>query len=465
MASESSLDQVDAEADQRAVAFSEQEASSSGSALNQDIVVYWRLQPNLPGAIELVAHKEPGARRGTFMLTVTPGVDLQPITEGREWVFVLDRSGSMQGKYQTLMDATAQALAKLSPNDRFRVVLFDDRVDELSNGWMHADDVSLSQVSRALNNTSPRGGTNLYQGIEAAIQGLDADRTASIVLITDGVANLGKTEKKYFLDLLGQQDVRLFTAIMGNGANVPLLESMTKASRGFSASVSNSDDIMGVLIGALEKVKYQALHDVSLQIKGVKTSDLVSSKVATLYRGQQMVIFGHYFGDGLAKVTLDAKVSGEDKQYRTEFSFPEHATTNPEIERLWAYAKIQEIKDQADYLGTDLEDSSAAIVSTAIEYGLVTDFTSMIVMTDEQFEANGIERANKKRRETEQAAQTQRAAAPVVQRQADAGSPAFSDNRPNYSSGGGGGAVSPLTLLILLPLGLAWIRRRLQVRI
>ena len=465
VASESSLDQVDAEADQRAVAFSEQEASSSGSALNQDIVVYWRLQPNLPGAIELVAHKERGARRGTFMLTVTPGVDLQPITEGRDWVFVLDRSGSMQGKYQTLMDATAQALAKLSPNDRFRVVLFDDRVDELSNGWMHADDVSLSQVSRALSNTSPRGSTNLYQGIEAAIQGLDADRTASIVLITDGVANLGKTEKKYFLDLLGQQDVRLFTAIMGNGANVPLLESMTKASRGFSASVSNSDDIMGVLIGALEKVKYQALHDVSLQIKGVKTSDLVSSKVATLYRGQQMVIFGHYFGDGLAKVTLDAKVSGEDKQYRTEFSFPEQATTNPEIERLWAYAKIQEIKDQAEYLGTDLEDSSAAIVSTAIEYGLVTDFTSMIVMTDEQFEANGIERANKKRRETEQAAQTQRAAAPVVQRQADAGSPAFSDNRPNYSSGGGGGAVSPLTLLILLPLGLAWIRRRLQVRI
>ncbi len=454
---------VEEESDQRVAEFKGQEVSN-GSVLNQDIVIYWRLQPNLPGAIELVAHREPGVRRGTFMLTVTPGVDLQPITEGRDWVFVLDRSGSMQGKYQTLMDATSQALAKLSPNDRFRVVLFDDRVEELSAGWMHADDVSFAKVSRALINTSPRGGTDLYQGLNTAINGLDSDRTSSIVLISDGVANVGKTQKKHFLDLLSQQDVRLFTVIMGNGANAPLLKSMAMASKGFAASVSNSDDIMGVLIGALEKVKYQALHDVSLSIKGVKTSDLVSSKVSTLYRGQQMVIFGHYFGDGLAKVTLDAKVSGDEKQYRTEFLFPEQVTTNPEVERLWAYAKIQELKDKADYFGVNLEDYSAAIISTAIEFGLVTDFTSMIVMRDEQFKANGIERSNKQRREKEQEAQSQRAATSGTQRRVDNNNPAFTENRPQYSGGssGGGGAINPISLLMLLPLGLAWIRRRAQ---
>ncbi len=433
---------------------------SNGNRLNQDIVVYWRLKADLPGAIELVTHKEASERRGTFMMTVTPGVDLQPITEGRDWVFVLDRSGSMNGKYQTLMDATGQALNKLSVNDRFQILLFDDQVEEISNGWMSADQVSIEKVERALNNSAPRGGTDLYRGLSKAIDKLDVDRTSSIILITDGVANVGKTEKKDFIDLMTKQDVRLFTAIMGNSANRPMLESMTKASKGFATSVSNSDDIMGVLISAIEKVKYEALHDVELKIKGVKTKDLVANKVATLYRGQQMVIFGHYYGSGEAVARLDAKISGEDKQYKTTFNFPNEATSNPEIERLWAYAKIEQIKDESSYLGTELSDHRSAIVSTATEYGLVTDFTSMIVMTDEQFEANGIERNNKKRREAEQAAQQKRAKSGVQQRQVDQSAPAFSQNRPSYSGGGGGGAINPMTLIMLLPLLVAFMRRR-----
>jgi len=440
------------------------ETQLNSNRLNQDVVVYWRLQPDLPGAIELVAHKEAGERRGTFMMTVTPGVDLQPITEGRDWVFVLDRSGSMSGKYQTLMDATGQALNKLSVNDRFQILLFDDQIEEMSRGWMSADQISIENVKRALDNSAPRGGTDLYQGLSKAIDKLDSDRTSSIVLITDGVANVGKTEKKDFIDLMTKQDVRLFTAIMGNGANRPMLESMTKASKGFATSVSNSDDIMGVMISAVEKVKYEALHDVELNIKGVKTKDLVASKVATLYRGQQMVIFGHYFGDGPALARLDAKISGEGKQYSTEFNFPKEATNNPEIERLWAYAKIEQLKDKASYLGSDLSDHRSAIVSTATEYGLVTDFTSMIVMTDEQFEANGIKRNNKKRRETEQAAQQKRASSGVQQRQVDQNAPAFSQKRPSYSGGGGGGAINPLSLLMLLPLIAAFIRRRINLR-
>jgi len=74
------------ELDQRVSEF-ESQPSNASNALNQDVVVYWRLQQDLPGAIELVVHREPADSRGTFMLTATPGVDLQPINEGRDWVF------------------------------------------------------------------------------------------------------------------------------------------------------------------------------------------------------------------------------------------------------------------------------------------------------------------------------------------------------------------------------------------
>lgn len=441
--------------------------SSVTDSLNNDLVVYWRLKPNLPGAIELVTHRESGKRRGTFMLTVTPGIDLQPISEGRDWVFVLDRSGSMRGKYQTLMDATAQTLKKLGNNDRFKIILFSNRVESLTPDWISANEISIDEVSKALYGSQPDGGTDMYAGLAAAIKGLDQDRTSSIVLITDGVANLGKTEKKDFLNLMSKVDVRLFTGIMGNGSNRPLLNSMTKVSGGFTTSVSNSDDIMGVLISATEKVKYEALHNVQLKISGLKTNNHVPEQATTLYRGEQMVLFGHYYGDDHGKeaeVVLRAKISGEDKEYRTRFVFPAESTSNPEIERLWAFAKIESLQDKADYLGISSDDFKSAIINTATEYGLVTDYTSMVVMSDAQFEANGIDRTNRDRRAVESAAAAQRQTQAVSSNRVDQNQPAFNNSRPSYSgggsSGGGSGAMNPFSFLMFLPLLLAWMRSR-----
>lgn len=465
---ENLVDSNKTQLDQREVVFSDlkeqNENVNSKNRLNQDIVVYWRLAPNLPGSIELVAHKEPDQRRGTFMLTVTPGIDLQPITEGRDWVFVLDRSGSMQSKYQTLMDATAQTLSKLGQNDRFKIILFSNYVEELTSDWVNADQISIEKVSQALTNSRPDGGTNMYAGIEAAIKGLDSDRTSSVVLITDGVANLGKIEKSDFLDLVTSKDVRLFTAIMGNGANRPLLDSLTHVSGGFSTSVSSSDDIMGVLLSATQKVNYQALHDVELKVNGLKTTDIVPTQATTVYRGEQLVMFGHYFGEEQAEVLLKAKISGENKEYRTRFNFPKEATQNPEIERLWAYAQIQSLQDKARFLGVDKGEYREPIIDTAIEYGLVTDFTSMLVMSNAQFEQNSIERKNLARRMQEQKASTQRKTKPVKSNRVDQRQPAFNSNRPNYSnsggSSGGGGSTGPLGLLMLLPLIIAFFRKR-----
>ena len=428
--------------------------------LDKDIVLYWRLAPNLPGSIDLVTHREAGATRGTFMMTVTPGDDLAKITEGRDWAFVLDMSGSMSGKYQTMVDAVQGALGRLNPDDRFQLTLFDDQVMDLTNKWINATPENVTKWGKKLASTAPRGSTNLYAGLKRGLDKLDADRTGAIILVTDGEANVGITEKKKFLKMMEGHDVRLFTAVMGNGANRPLLAAMTEVSNGFAVSVSNSDDITGKLMEFTSKVSHQALHDVSLKIAGIKTADLTPEQVSSLYRGEQLVMFGHYWGAGEARVTLEGKVSGEAKTYRTSFDFPENETLYPEIERLWAYAKIQSLQDKIDYFGAE-GDYKNAIVDLAVENSLVTDHTSMVVMRDEQFAAHGIERKNKQRRAKEEQAKAKRSQAPVVNHRVDTSKPAFSKPRASHSSGGsgGGGSWSFLLVLPLILLGLFGQRR------
>ncbi len=430
------------------------EGSGAAFSLDRDLLVYWRHKAGLPGSVDLIAHKPPGKARGTFMMVVTPGDDLQAIKEGRDWVFVLDMSGSMEGKFATLADGVQRALDKMRHGDRFRIVLFNKSSRELTPGFVPATPETIDEYSRSVAQIHPENGTNLYAGLKQGLESLDADRTSALVLVTDGVANVGETRQRSFLELIDKKDVRLFTFIMGNSSNRPLLESMAKASNGFAINISNSDDIAGQLLSATSKVTHEALHGVKLKIDGVKTADLTPKQPGTLYQGQQLVVFGHYWGDGMADVRLTGKVSGQDKTYQTQFAFPGSATDNPEVERLWAYAGIREAMREIDTFGED-PDLQQAIVDLAVEYGLVTDYTAMVVMRDEVFEKRGIKRTNRNRLETEQSAVTHRQTRAPVSRRADTQQPMYQTSRPTHS---GGGALDGWYLMLLLPL--VWLAFR-----
>ncbi|MEN8106446.1 MAG: VIT and VWA domain-containing protein [Pseudomonadota bacterium] len=429
--------------------------------LDQDLVVYWRHQAGLPGSVDLVAHRPAGTNRGTFMMVVTPGDDLKPIQEGKDWVFVVDISGSMQGKYATLADGVQRALQKLHPEDRFRIVLFNDGSRELTSGFVNATPEMVTHYSQALLGISPNRGTNLYAGLHQGLKSLEADRTSALVLITDGVANVGETRQRKFIELIKKKDIRLFTFVLGNSANRPLLEALARASNGFAVNISNSDDIVGQLLAATSRVTHEALHGVKIKIDGIKTADLTPGQIGSLYRGQQLVVFGHYWGEGMADVRLTGRISGEDKSYQTRFAFPAVATENPEIERLWAYARVEEALQEINDFGEDA-DLKQAIVDLGVEYGLVTDYTAMVVVRNEVFDAHGIKRSNKERLAIEAAARQQRAQRPAVSRRVDNQQPMYSSNRASHS---GGGALDAWTLLLLLPLvWLTWQRRQPRVR-
>jgi len=428
---------------QPAVNFNPQQ-SQAAYTLDKDLVVYWRHKPGLPGSVDLVTYKPDANERGTFMMVVTPGEDLKPINKGKDWVFVLDISGSMQGKFSTLADGVQRTLKKMRADDRFRIVLFNNQASDLTPGYINATPNMIKYYSDKVAAIQPNSGTNLYQGLANGIKHIDADRTSAIVLVTDGVANVGETHQRKFIELIKQKDIRLFTMIMGNSSNRPMLEAMTRESGGFAISISNSDDIVGQILKASSKVTHEALHGVKVKISGVKTADITPQKIGSLYRGQQLVLFGHYWGDGQAKVEINGKISGQPKSYQTSFNFPSSSNENPEIERLWGYASIEDMIEEINNFG-EKADIKQAIVDLGVEYGLVTDYTSMVVMRDEVFATRKIERSNKQRLAVEHAAQQQRQARPATPRRVDTQQPMYKSPRPSF---GGGGAIDPWSLAL-----------------
>jgi Ca-activated chloride channel family protein len=429
--------------------------ATNARSLNQDVIAYWRQPANLPGSLDVITHRPDPNGRGTFMAVLTPGDDLPPVTSGRDWTFIIDRSGSMDTKFATLVEGIDRALKKLPPQDRFRIVAFDDSAQRLFRGFKNADAQNATEATRALANLGIGGGTNLYAGLELGLAGGDDDRPHGVMLITDGVANVGLTTRKDFVELAAANDVRLFTFIMGNSANRPLLQHLADVSGGDALAISNSDDITGRIMTASMNLSHHALTDIELDIKGVQTADLTPGLPAALHRGKQFVVFGHYWGDGAATVNVKGRVAGKSVQYQMSMPLQATASRHPELERLWAFAAIEDQMRKRALLGAD-EDTQQAIVDTAVEYGLLTPFTSMIVVRQEIFAQLGVDRINKARLEKEWTAREQR-----LQQDPTAASSIMSGQpRAHVSNGGGAGgsgAAGPLLLALL-----AFLRRVLR---
>jgi len=447
---------------------------------DRDLVLYYRLRTDLPGRVEVLAYNAGKGKPGTFMAVLTPGGDLPPIRQGADHVFVLDVSGSMRERLPVLVEGVCRAIAGLTPQDRFQVATFADRPSELTHGVMHGTPEDIASVTTQLRELRAGGGTDLYAGLDYGLRIADPERVTNLILVTDGVANEGALEPSAYRQLLRRADVRLHGFLMGQQANWPLMDTIARASGGHYQCVSNADDIVGLLALSRQKLTSEAIHDLSVRVDGVQV-DRMTSAPARIYHGEQVIVFGRYERPGPARLTMTATIAGKPHTYTTEFTLPAIAREVPEVERLWGMARSEELKQLSD---AGLMDGAAAkqeIQRTALEAQVVTDETAMVLLTDGQFASRGIERANEARVAEEASAQAARVETPAPSYRVDTARPAFADPvqpaapapAPNvaaprsyeYSGGGhswghGGGALDPITGLMVLALaGLSMSRR------
>lgn len=123
----------------------------------------------------------------------------------RRICFLLDISGSMSAEAATgesragdkskknRLDVAVKELCetidRLAKDVRFNIVLFDDRVEPWEKELQLADDAKKADAKKFLDRQRPRGGTNIYDPLEAALLGKDVD---TVFLLSDGAPGSGK---------------------------------------------------------------------------------------------------------------------------------------------------------------------------------------------------------------------------------------------------------------------------------
>ena len=309
------------------------------------------------------------------------------------------------------------------------------------------------------------GSTNIFGALEAAYERLDADRPAAIILVSDGVANTGPHEYRDFIEMAKAHDGRLFTFVMGNGANERLLGDLASLSGGFAKSVSVQDEVGAHLMLARDRMSHEAMHGVRFSLDGATV--VHPEHLPSLYLGEQLVVFGRYRKSGPSELKVSARISGEEKTWTVLMELPEIDEANPELERLYALAAIADL-ERAKWLdGKSEGETKDGIIDMALAYSLVTDYTSMVVVAEGRKAAYGLGHRNADRRTREQDAARARAQVGNLVQIQTSGRPLAGPKAAHAPSRakrrrrvGGGGAIGPIELLGVMGLIALGVTRR-----
>ena len=355
---------------------------------DRDFQLFYQLSPEPVGA-SIVAYKPSLGKAGFFLLLASASVELgKEDIQPKNFIFVLDRSGSMSGKKIDQGKAALRfVLGSLNASDRFGLVSYNSSVDvfqdRLSEYTPQTRDAAIDYVGKL----SATGGTNILEALQRALAMAEAgSRPNIIVFLTDGLPTVGETNPARIVQGVTKANTRrtrIFTFGVGYDVNTKLLGKVADDNRGYAEYVRPNESIEVKVSALYGKVQNPVVTDLSLSLPGIKVFDVFPRRLPDLFKGSQLIVLGRYEGGGRVPVCLSGTRRGRSCKFVYDLSLP-RMTERAElafVARLWASQKIGYLLDQIRLHGRSNEVVKE-IVDLATDYGIVTEYTSFLVRED-----------------------------------------------------------------------------------
>jgi Ca-activated chloride channel family protein len=322
-----------------------------------------------------------GENENFFLLMVQPPERIQRADiPPREYVFVVDVSGSMSGfPINTAKKLLKDLIGNLKKTDKFNLILFAGGSRVMASTSVPATGENISRAIRIIDHQQGGGGTQLLDAMQKGFA-LPRDEAYSrtMIVVTDGYIG---AESEVFEEIQSNLNhTNVFSFGIGSGVNRYLIEGMAKAGLGEPFVVTKPQEASAAAQKFRHYIQSPVLTNIKVNYSGFETYDVEPAGIPDLFAKRPVIVFGKWRGE--LRGTIELTGTNGNGEYADVFDISETKPleTNAALRYLWARTRIARLSDFN--FNAENAENEAEITSLGITYKLLTAYTSFIAVND-----------------------------------------------------------------------------------
>ncbi len=297
----------------------------------------------------------------------------------REYIFVVDISGSMHGfPLDTAKTLLRELIGGLRPSDSFNVMLFSGSNRMLSENPVPATRPNIERAIATIEQMRAGGSTEIVPALERiAALPKNADVSRSVIVVTDGYVTVEDRVFQLVRKNLGQANVFAFG--IGSSVNRHLIEGIARAGQGEPFVVTKPALAAAQAARLRKMIEAPVLTHVQARFEGLEVYDVEPAHLGALpdvRGGRPVALIGKWRGEPRGQLVLSGIAANGDWQQVLPVPAPD--ADAQALRPLWARQRIQQLGDDEALRGGSAQRE--AITALGLQYSLLTHYTSFIAV-------------------------------------------------------------------------------------
>ncbi len=332
-----------------------------------------------------------GEEENFFLSMIQPAKPDVPFSSPRrEYIFIMDVSGSMYGQpIEVSKELIINLLSDLDSQDKFNIIFFAGGSNVLSPNSLPVTNENIDMAIDMIENQSTGGGTYLLSAMQLA---LDMEGTEgysrTFAILTDGLVTV---EKEAF-DLIRQNlnEANFFSFGIGSSVNRHIIEGIAYVGEGESFVVTNMIEAEEMADTFRQYIENPVLTNIEAIFEGIDVYDIEPLTIPDVFAQRPIIIYGKYHTPSEGYVTVSGDYS--DGVVSSALSFSDYtadAEENIALKYLWARKRIKLMSDYGIASNeSDTVSIEEEITQLGLQYNLITEFTSFVAVDSSSVATN-----------------------------------------------------------------------------
>ncbi len=346
---------------------------------NRDFILRYSLQQEQVGAGLLLF--DDGKEKFFLCMAQPPKQPKLSEIPPREYIFVVDVSGSMNGfPLDVSKKLLGNLIGGLRAGDRFNVLLFAGTSNLLAETSLTANQGNIGIAKTFIDKQEGSGGTELLPALERALKlpRNDAAVSRSIVVVTDGYIDV-ETEA---FDLVRNNldKANLFAFGIGSSVNRQLMDGLAHVGGGVPFIVTDEAEGKKVAEKFRSYIATPVLSQVKVRFPGFDAYDVEPSHVPDVFAQRPIVLMGKWKGDAKGEIVIKGYSGKKAQEIRIPVQNVLVDKRNVALKYIWARERIKMLSDY-NSVGQDAK-RDRQVTQLGLKYNLLTAFTSFIAIDE-----------------------------------------------------------------------------------